>query len=143
MNSQTLTVEFNVHTSRGRAGQKQLRIGPGPVAAAVPGAVPRAAKLMALAIHFEGLVARGEVRDFADLARCGHVTRARVSQIMNLLNLSPAIQERVLFVAATERGRELVTERDLRQIAGIPCWKLQSAAWDALLEKAQKEGPQR
>jgi len=44
---------------------------------------------MALAIRFDGLVRRGEVRDYADLARLGYVTHARITQIMNLLNLAP------------------------------------------------------
>src|SRR3712207_3152134 len=32
------------------------------------------------------------------VARLGHVTRARVTQIMNLLNLAPDIQEAILFL---------------------------------------------
>ena len=55
--------------------------------------VPQVARLMALAIRFEGMIARGEVKDYADLARLGHVTRARVTQVMNLLNLAPDRQE--------------------------------------------------
>jgi len=57
---------------------------------------------MALAIRFDDLIRRGEVRDYADLARLGHVSRARITQIMNLLNLAPDIQERLLF--GTETG---------------------------------------
>jgi hypothetical protein len=34
------------------------------------------------------MVECGEVRDYADLARLGYVTRARITQIMNLLNLA-------------------------------------------------------
>ena len=40
---------------------------------------------MALAIRFEQLVRDGVVADYAELARLGRVTRARMSQIMNLL----------------------------------------------------------
>jgi hypothetical protein len=46
--------------------------------------IPRIARLMALAIRFEGLVRKGTIRDYADLARRGHVTRARMTQIMKL-----------------------------------------------------------
>ena len=35
-------------------------------------------------IHYEDLIRAGHVSDFAELARLGHVTRARVTQIMNL-----------------------------------------------------------
>jgi hypothetical protein len=41
------------------------------------GRVPRIARLMALAIRFDDLLLRGEVKDYAELARLGHVRRAR------------------------------------------------------------------
>jgi len=44
-------------------------------------------------LRFETLIRSGEVRDYAALARLGHVSRARISQIMNLLHLAPDIQE--------------------------------------------------
>ena len=40
------------------------------------GNIPRVAKLLALAIRFEKLVKRGDIQDYADLARLGFVTRA-------------------------------------------------------------------
>lgn len=57
--------------------------------------------------------------DQAELARLGHVTRARLTKIMNLLNLAPDIQGAVLFLPPTENGRDAVTERDLRPIEAI------------------------
>ena len=51
---------------------------------------------MALAIKLQNMVDCGEVRDYADLARLGYVTRARLTQIMNLLLLAPDIQEHLL-----------------------------------------------
>jgi hypothetical protein len=42
--------------------------------------IPRIARLMALAIKFQEMVDRGEVRDYADLARLGYVTRARITK---------------------------------------------------------------
>lgn len=59
---------------------------------------PRIARLMALAIRFEGLVRTETVRDYAELARRGRITRARTTQIMKLLNLAPDIQEQILFL---------------------------------------------
>jgi hypothetical protein len=38
-------------------------------------AIPRIARLMALAIRFEGLVREKKIRDYAELARRGRVTR--------------------------------------------------------------------
>jgi hypothetical protein len=80
---------------------------------------------MALAIRFETLVRDGVVADYAELARLGHVTRARMSQVMNLLNLAPDIQEAILFLPPVERGKDPVTERDLRAIVAVPCWRKQ------------------
>ncbi|MBI1955069.1 MAG: hypothetical protein HYS38_01600 [Acidobacteria bacterium] len=67
----------------------------------------------------------GVVHDYADLARLGHVTRARMTQIMNLLNLAPDIQEMLLFLPPTSAGRESITERDLRQMTAIVRWDRQ------------------
>ena len=99
------------------------------------GTVPRISRLMALAIRFDGLVQRGEVHDYADLARLGYVTRARITQIMNLLNLAPDIQEALLFLPRTFKGRDPIRERDLRPLARVPHWSRQRAMWTALVAR--------
>src|SRR5713226_8035601 len=63
-----------------------------------PTRVPRIARLMALALKFEQLIRQGVVTDYAVLATLGRVSRARVTQIMNLLNLAPDVQEQILFL---------------------------------------------
>jgi len=70
-----------------------------------------------------------QVRDHADLARFGGVTRARISQIMDLLNLLPAIQEEILFLPRTAGGRDPVTEQQIRPIVTIPGWREQRVLW--------------
>jgi hypothetical protein len=72
---------------------------------------------MALAIHFDGLIRDGVVKNYADLARLGGVSRARITQIMNLLNLPPWKQEEILFLEGTATGQDAVTERRVRQIS--------------------------
>lgn len=57
------------------------------------------------------------------------MTRARVTQIMNLLHLAPDIQEAILVLPRVEAGRDPITERELRPIAAIPDWRKQRAAW--------------
>ena len=83
------------------------------------GRIPRISRLMALAIKFDGLIKEGVVRDYADLARLGHVTRARMTQIMGLLNLAPDIQEEILFLPRTLAGRDPIREIMLRPIAAV------------------------
>src|SRR5450756_479212 len=75
-------------------------------AAPTPGRVPRVARLLALAHRLERLVRTGVVKDYAEAARLGHVTRARISQIMSLLYLAPDIQETILLLPRIERGRD-------------------------------------
>jgi hypothetical protein len=83
---------------------------------------------MALAIKFHGMIERREVHDYADIARLGYVTRARITQIMNLLNLAPDIQEEILFreVGCRESGIE---ERVLRPLTAITEWADQREIW--------------
>ena len=58
--------------------------------------VPRIARLLALAHKFQKMLDSGEVESMAELARLGHVSRARITQVMDLLMLAPEIQEGVL-----------------------------------------------
>lgn len=80
--------------------------------------MPRITRLMALVIKFQEMVGRGEVRDYADLARLGYVTRARLTQIMNLLNLAPDIQRSLLEGTAPPK----FTERHARHLTRIVFW---------------------
>lgn len=124
--SDGLEVEFKVHFGRGPSGRKDLRNGEAPANDETPdGKIPRISRLMALAIRFDELIRSGEVQDYAELARLGHVTRARMTQIMNLLNLAPDIQEAILFLPPTVEGRDPVGERDLRPIAKLSEWRKQ------------------
>jgi hypothetical protein len=128
-----LTVQCKAHFTRGNRGRKHLEPGVVPEAPVVErGRVPRLARLMALAIRFDRLVCKGEVADYADLARLGHVTRARVTQVMNLLNLAPDIQEAILTLPRTVAGRDPISERQVRRVAGEPDWRIQRWAWRVL-----------
>lgn len=128
MNSLTLTSK--IHFTSGTRTRKEIKSGPAPTP--VPGRLPRVARLMALAIRFEKLISEGVVKDYAELAHLGHVTRARMTQIMNLQNLAPKIQEEILFLPRVEQGRDSITERDLRQIVAVSDWKIQQRMWDQL-----------
>jgi hypothetical protein len=81
--------------------------------------VPRVARLLALAVKLDGLVRNGTIRNFAIVARLGHVSRARVSQLISLLLLASDIQEEILFLAPMQSGRDQVTLRHLQPIARI------------------------
>jgi hypothetical protein len=139
VNTNEPRIEFKVHFETSRRGKKRAVVGDKPAGAIVPpGNLPRVTRLMALAIRFDQLIRDGEVRDFADIARLGHVTRARVTQIMNLLHLAPDIQDAILNLDRVERGDDPITERDLRPIAAIVDWRKQRIAWRALTETARQ-----
>ncbi len=129
----SLTVDCTIHFKSGAAGRKRIIAGNEPAQLELnPGNTPRITKLMALAIKLDRLVAQGEVVDYSDLARLGHVSRARITQIMNLRLLAPDIQEAVLFLPHTLKGRDRIQERDLRPIAATPQWNRQRKMWNKL-----------
>lgn len=122
----SVSIETPIHFKRAKAGRKKLAAGePETKKPEPPDPIPRISRLMALAIHFDGLIREGLVRDYADLARLGGVSRARITQIMNLLNLPPWKQEELLFWESG-KGRAGVTERDVRA-AGQPMFMQPSA----------------
>jgi hypothetical protein len=90
---------------------------------------------MALALRFEQLLCEGEIGNYAELARLGHVSRARVSQIVGLLSLAPTIQEALLFLPRTTSGRDHIHLRQLLSVAAVLEWRQQLVLWKALRER--------
>ena len=82
---------------------------------------------LAFAHHMEMLISSGEVKDRAELARIFGLSRARVTQIMNLILLAPDIQELILFAETRDDG--LVTERAVRQLVAMADWEEQRKTW--------------
>ncbi len=128
------TIECDIRFSAGPRGRREAATPDDrPEPTQRPhGRVPRVARLMALAIRFDQHIAEGAVSDYAELARLGHVTRARITQIMNLLMLAPDIQEAILFSPRVERGRDPICLRQLQAIAGEPEWRKQRQLWSKL-----------
>jgi len=135
------TVECAVQFRRpGRSAPTHHAAGATSVAGTVrPGRLPRVARLMALALRFDGLIQSGAVRTHAELARLGHVTRARISQIMCLLLLAPDIQEELLFLQPVQRGRAPILICHLWPIAANPDWRRQRRQWQALRRLAASQ----
>ena len=98
------------------------------------GRVPRVARLLALAWRMEELFQRGAVSHYAALARLGQVSRARISQIMNLRCLAPDIQEAILFLPPTQHGRDPVTLAQLQKVAAALDWPSQRRLWQQVLK---------
>lgn len=133
--SKPVSVDFQFSVQqRGRGAKKRIVEGEGGSneSKPTPERIPRISRYMALAIHFEDLIRQGIVTDYADLARLGHVTRARVTQIMNLRLLAPGIQEELLFQTQILDQVQLQT---LQKLAVNRCWKRQIMLWGPLKVK--------
>jgi hypothetical protein len=102
-----------------------------PVAAA-SGRPPRVSQVLALAIQFQEMVRQGEVRNCAELARFGGLTRERISQIMKLNWLAPDIQIEVLYLQPIPGRRGPVAETSVRAIAECLSWAEQREQWQQL-----------
>ena len=123
------TVKRTFHIQEVGKNKQTIRRGSKPKR--VKTRVPRITKLMALAISYDKLIRTGQVEDMATLARYGQVTRARMTQIMNLLLLAPDIQEEILFLPETEKGKDSITLRQVMPIALEADWGRQREMWKA------------
>jgi hypothetical protein len=129
----SVTVTKQIHFSMRNRGRREIAEGPKPIPKVTDeGRVPRVARLMALAIKIDGLIACCAIADQAEAARVGHVTRARMTQIMNLLLLAPDIQEAILNLPRVTRGRDPIVETDLRSLVAITDWREQRRLWNAI-----------
>jgi preprotein translocase subunit Sec63 len=91
--------------------------------------LPRTTRLLALAHHLRDLLNQSIVRDYADIARLSGLSRARLTQIMNLMLLAPQIQEEILL------GTPFISrlnEQVLRVVLKIPVWEEQLKIWEKL-----------
>ena len=113
-----------IHLHLSGRGQEKRRAIP-----AVTSRVPRIARLMALAIRMQSLIRAGGIIDYSQLAQLGHVSRARITQIMNLLLLAPDIQEQILFLLPGSGRRDPVRLAQLQAMARMPDWSQQRRLW--------------
>jgi hypothetical protein len=126
--SEDLVFQRNFHIERVKRGRKLMQTGTAP---SPQGPIPRITHLMALAIRFDQLLSDGQVQSQAELARLGHVTRARLTQIMNLALLAPDIQESLLFLPLAESRPIWLAQ--LQPIAAMHDWQRQRELWSQLM----------
>lgn len=97
----------------------------------------RIARQLALAHALQRRVDAGEFADYATMSRALGLTRARITQLMDLLLLAPDIQEEILFMQA-EPGEQPIAERTLRTVVQSLDWPGQRVRWRALLSNGRK-----
>ena len=113
----------------------QLVSAPKPKKPSAPAKLPHITKLMALAIRLEDLLANGQVKDQAEIARAAGITRARVTQILNLTNLALDIQQEILDLEPTTDYVPRFREREVRIIAIMANWEKQRLLWKRLMKQ--------
>ena len=119
-----LVFERRFHIERVKRGRRLIQ--PGEALSPL-GPVPRITRLMALAIEFNRLLREGQIASQAEIARLGHISRARLTQIMNLTLLAPDIQEALLFYPRAEARPVWLAH--LQPIAAVCDWQLQRQLW--------------
>ena len=90
-----------------------------PVVHVEPSIADPKARQLALAYHIDALIASGEMKDIAHVARVAGVSRARISQVLDMALLEPGIQEAIL------NGSCGLGSHALRRLAGMLDWKEQ------------------
>ncbi len=105
-------------------------LAPQSAQSAPAGRVPRVARLLALAHRIDGMIRSGEIRDWAEAARVVGITRARMTQIANLLLVGPQIQDAILSLAPASLGFDSTTEHGLRPVCALPEWEDQRVRWN-------------
>ena len=88
---------------------------------------------MALALKLEGVQRQHPELSNQDLARLGHVSASRLTQILNLLHLAPDLQERLLWLEPNRKGRERLHEKALRRLPKLYDWRQQRLAFEGIL----------
>ena len=124
-----ITVKRKVKLTREAHGRRRIAPQPSETPPVEAGRIPRISRLMALAIRLERLLQSGEVGNLTELARLGHVTQPRMSQILNLTLLAPDIQEELLFLSRVTAGKPTIHEKMLRPVSAETDWGKQREMW--------------
>ncbi len=91
----------------------------------------KVARMLALAHHLQRTIDNGLVADRAAVARRLGLTRARVTQLLDLLLLAPDLQARVLQLESVD-AHEPTSERLLRAVSHGRTWEMQRRLWAQL-----------
>ena len=132
-----LTAKHKLEFKSGKRTAKTIVEAGTQPAQPTPVRLPRITKMMALAIRLDHLIKSGQVTDQAELARVGHVTRARLTQIMDLNLLAPDIQEEILNLQNSRELKIFPREIAVRQIAANHCWLKQLEQWRDIIHSSK------
>lgn len=91
---------------------------------------PRLRQSLILAYQVEEIISEGKAKDFKQVAQWLNLSKARLSQIVSLLNLASSIQEEILLSNADKIKN--ITVPDIRPLLAEMNWERQMALWNAI-----------
>lgn len=91
---------------------------------------PRLRQSLILAYQIDQIIADGQAKDFTQAAQWLNMTKARLSQIMGLINLAPAIQEEILLTDSIKTRK--ISVQQILPITAESDWNQQNILWKAL-----------
>ena len=116
-----MTLTIQAHFVAGKRGRQLLRLGPKPPdSSSTPPS--RLATLMALAIKYDEFLKRGDIRDYAALARTHSVDPGVITRVMNLRLLAPDIQQKILGLSAAPDGKIELHLKHVLPITRLNAW---------------------
>lgn len=137
----TVVIQSSIHRIRRGNGQQFTADAPPKVPHRISVRKPaRVARMLAFAHKLQEAIDNGEYIDRADAARKLGLTRARVSQLLDLLMLAPDIQEKILFMERVD-GVEPTSERALRDVIKQLNWQSQVDSWRKISKKHNENWP--
>jgi hypothetical protein len=109
-------------------------------AASAPSRRPaEVARSLALAHQLRRLLEDGDVPTVSELAVRLGVTQPRITQLVNLTYLAPAVQDEIIRLEAVN-GVEPTSERALRDVLREVGWVAQGRRWRAVLDAKRGRG---
>ena len=98
------------------------RPAPNPKTTKVRKTTDSLARRLALAHYIERLIDQGKIRHYAHAARILRITRARMTQVMDLMLLPMDVQEQILTdgLKSSERELRAIAHRRPRRTPGAP-----------------------
>jgi NAD(P)-dependent dehydrogenase (short-subunit alcohol dehydrogenase family) len=84
------------------------------------------------------LMEEGTVSSYEELARLTRLSRSRLSQILLLANLAPAIQEQLLFLSKLGSAPDRLFVKDIRHILRVLDWRQQAALFQSVWSQATR-----
>lgn len=126
------TVDRIVRVHGGSTVTRFRRLAEGELAEEEPVRRPAVVAVqLALALEWDRALTSGQLASRQAIAQETGLTRARITQLIDLTLLAPDIQEQVLFLEAVD-GAEPLGEHTLRAVLHAGTWDKQRAAWRAL-----------